>query len=596
MNWSRSVSRAWQTLRALAADSGLQFTTWPATRALCTRDSLRSDLRAALNVALMAFPQGMAYALIAGLPVSFGIYCSAVACLITPWFTSSRLIVPGPTNATAVVVLGALIGLPPQLDRVAVLSLIVLLVGLMLVAAAFLKLANLAQYVSRSVVIGYLAGAACLILANQAQHILGFRIAEATTFLDMCRETVLLAPKTDWHALALGAVTFGLWWSVGKKFPGAPVVFVTLIGASGLAFLLRGVGWNFSMLHSLPIGHWPLSSPHLTAALFAQVLPAALAIAHFVMIEAKFLSKTIASRTGEEVNLNQDLLSLGLANLGCAFTSGMPASISPVRSTLNFTSGARTPVSCLISGLICAVGVLGFGPLIGYVPLPSLAVVVVCTAASLIDWHHIHVALRATRSDGIVLITTFVVALLAPISAAIFIGIAVSIALFLRKAGHTHLVEYVFNEQGQLREAHAPDERMNPRICIVHVEGELFFGAADVFRQHIRLASQDPLIRVVILRLKNARNLDATSVLALEDLIRALRENGRHLLISGATRDTYRVFKNAGLLELLGRENFFLASNENPTQSTKRALVRAQALIGESEAEVKLFYPHDPMI
>jgi SulP family sulfate permease len=326
------------------------------------------------------------------------------------------------------------------------------------------------------------------------------------------------------------------------------------------------------------------------------MLPAAFAIAHFAMLEAKFLAKTIASRTGQEINLNQDLLSLGLANLGCAFASGMPASVSPVRSTLNVNSGAQTPVACLFSGLLCAGAVITLGPLIGYIPLPSLAVVVICTAVSLIDWHHIEVSLKATKSDAIVLLTTFISALIAPISAAIFIGVATSIALFLRKAGNTKMVEYVFNPDGQLREAHNASERMSPKISIVHVEGELFFGAADMLRQHIRTVGLDPLMRVVILRMKNARNLDATSVLAMEELIRTLRNSGRHLLISGATRQTYQVLKNAGIIELLGRKNLFMASASNPNVSTRNALRRAQQILGERDAEVQVYYSHDPMI
>ena len=159
--------------------------------------------------------------------------------------------------------------------------------------------------------------------------------------------------------------------------------------------------------------------------------------------------------------------------------------------------------------------------------------------------------------------------------------------LYLRKASRPYLVEYEFNEEGTLREA---EKRQNPSISIVHVEGELFFGAAELFRTQIQRSCVDPNLRVIILIMKNARHLDATSVIALEDLIGFLRDKGRHLIISGATKEVYRVVRNSGLIDFLGRENFFMYTPKNPNISTRNALVRAQELLGTDKAEVKIYY------
>jgi SulP family sulfate permease len=244
----------------------------------------------------------------------------------------------------------------------------------------------------------------------------------------------------------------------------------------------------------------------------------------------------------------------------------------------------------MMSGLMCAAGILLLGPTIRFIPLPALAVVVMCTAVYLVDWHQIQVSWRATRSDAAVLLTTFLAALLTPLDFAIFLGVAASIVLFLRKAGSPQLVEYTFNDEGNLTEVVANAPRQNPHISIIHVEGELFFGAAELFREEIRRLCDDGNVKVVILRLKNARHLDATSVLALEELVHHLRQSGRHLLLSGASRDVYRVLRNSGLLDVLGKENFFLASPRNPNYSTREALRRAQQLLGETEAEVRIYF------
>ena len=171
--------------------------------------------------------------------------------------------------------------------------------------------------------------------------------------------------------------------------------------------------------------------------------------------------------------------------------------------------------------------------------------------------------------------------------------------LYLRKASRPHLTEYAFNEEGHLAEASPGKDigaaaesvkRTNPAISIVHVEGELFFGAAELFRTQIQLACSDPNLRIIVLRLKNARHLDATSVMALEELIVSLRVSERDVIISGASREVYRVLRNSGVLKVLGRENIFINSAKNPNMSTRKALIRAQELLGTEEADVRIFY------
>jgi SulP family sulfate permease len=159
-------------------------------------------------------------------------------------------------------------------------------------------------------------------------------------------------------------------------------------------------------------------------------------------------------------------------------------------------------------------------------------------------------------------------------------------------------VEYEINDDGALRELDGKNARPNPAISIVHVEGNLYFGAADLFRTQVQIAAADPNLKVVILRMKNARHLDATSVMALDDLIKHMRREGRHVIISGATRDVYKVLKQSGVLGTIlegcdrsqGETNLFFTSPSNPNLSTRDALIRAQELLGTKEADIKIFY------
>ena len=554
------------------------------------RQKFRQDFRASVEVALLALPQGMAYALIAGLPIQCGLYACAIGALIGPLFASSRFGVLGPTNATSVLVLSSYLLLGSHVDKLGSLALLLTMTGLFLTIGSFCRMASLTQYISRSVVVGYITGAALLIIANQIHLALGFALPETRTFLEMLVQTVTGLGATQWPSLVLSLVTLMTWWILEKRFPKIPSVALTLILASLVAHFLATKDWKVACLQPLPAGSWSIHLPEIRPAWISQLASTALALAIFATIEGTSITKTLAHRAGDRLDGNQEIFSYGLANLGCALFGGMPCSGSLTRSTLNWNSGAVTQLAAFWSGVLCTLGILIFGPLIGYIPIPALAVLVVCVGVSLINPHQIRIAMASTRSDGIVFLTTFVASLLTPLDFAIYLGVGASIVLFLRKAGRPKLVEYTFDSAGSLMEK--PEEAPDPLpfVSIIHVEGELFFGASELFREEIRRVCQDAGLKVVILRLKNAHHLDASSVMAIEELVKFLKETGRHLIISGAERDVYRVLRNSGVLNTIGRDNVFMASPHAPNVSTRRALLRAQQFLGSSDSRVKIFY------
>jgi SulP family sulfate permease len=241
----------------------------------------------------------------------------------------------------------------------------------------------------------------------------------------------------------------------------------------------------------------------------------------------------------------------------------------------------------LSSGAVLLI-LLFLTPVFNYIPVPALAAQLMRIGYRLINRSQIRFSTRSTHSDAVVFFATLGAALFLRLDTAIYIGIGVALALFLQKTSTPLLVEYTFTESGQLAELRDRNQRPNPQISIIHVEGELFFGAADLFQDQVRRQAEDENIRVFILRMKNARHLDATTVMALESLHDYLRKTGRYLLISGSSPDVTRVLRNSGLLKQIGEENIFPAEI-NPTIATKRALVRARELLPE-KAEVRLFY------
>lgn len=280
---------------------------------------------------------------------------------------------------------------------------------------------------------------------------------------------------------------------------------------------------------------------------------------------------------------------MGLANIGCALYQGMPASGSLTRSQLNWDSGARTAMASVVAGLICAVGAYTVGPFTHFIPTSVLAVLVITIGVSLINRHVIRVVWNATRSDRLVFVLTFLSAFFIRLDFAIVLGTAVSVLLFLRKAAQPELTEYAPDQEGQMTPLRHEDKKGKAEISIVHVEGDLFFGASELFRDQMRRVCEQESLRIVILKMRNAYHLDATSVLALEELIRYMREQDRYLLISEVRKDAIRIFRNSGLIGIIGRENIFPDRPSNPTFATARALRRATQLLGDKEADIRIY-------
>lgn len=558
----------------------------------------RKDLRAGLNVALLAFPQGMAYAAIAGLPIQYGIFGSAVAAILGPLLSGSRFIILGPTNATAVLIFASFLGMgvTGATEKATLIALVVLLSGIFLVAGALLKVANLIQYISRSVVTGYITAAAIYIIVNQAKKALGFdfELPEGSTFLTVLVLTLKNLPASHLPTLLLSAVAGGLYCLLNRRFRMLPNVAITLVAVSllhtGLLSLFPGNAafGGIATLNAITASDWQVTLPSLKPGLVSELASVALVIAFLSVLEGTSIGKSLASRAGQRLDSNQEMLGMGLANIGCAFYQGMPASGSLTRSQLNADSGAATPLASIISGLLCALGAYTLGPFTSHIPVCVLAVLVIFIGFSLINRHVLRVVWHATTSDRMVFIATFLAALLVRLDFAIILGTAVSVLLFLRKAAQPELTEFTQDDSGQLTPV-KDSAQGSAEISIVHVEGDLFFGASELFRDQMRRVCEKLSLKVVILKMRNAYHLDATSVLALEELIRYMREQDRTLLVTEVREDAVRIFRDSGLMEIIGRENIFPDDPGNPTLATARGLRRAVQLLGGAEADVRIF-------
>lgn len=564
------------------------------------------DTKAALDVALVGLPQGMAFAAMAGLDSIYGIMAATVGTFIAPLFTRCSLTVSGPSNATAFMLASFFLASSPaiQSQPAVFVPLIVFLAGLVCVIGAFVKATEMLQFVSRSVLVGYITGAATLIIASQLRYVMGINDVNAgSSFFTMSSAIIENLDKVQWQPIVLGVLSFLMFIPLKKHFKFLPTFAVILLTMSVLNWVLcqpwaGGYFADVRMLKDFTMSDLTCSPPDITvlADCFAEIFPVVIGIAFLSTLEQTVMSKTISAKTGEPLNLNQDTFAVGMANIGSAFTTSLPCSASLTRSMLNYTAGAATRFSGVYCGLMCLgiTFVLASFPLISRIPHCVLAALVLANAVSLYDRKLLRICFRSTPGDAAVLLITFVAALLLPLHVAIFVGVIISVSIFLRKASKPELVEYTFDDRGTLLEVNDNAKRL-PQISIVHVEGDLFFGAADLFRKQVARIAEDPSLAVIVLRMRNARNLDATSVCALEELIKFTREKGRHLIISGAGREVYRILKKSGVLQVLQancgekESNIFLFEPKNPNISTRYALKRAQQLLGSQQADISIY-------
>jgi SulP family sulfate permease len=562
-----------------------------------SRAKLRTDALAAATVAMVSIPQAMGFALLAGLPPQMVLGCVVMGGFVAALFFSSRHVVFGPSNSLSLLLASTFITLRGSaLGPGELAVLLALLIGVIQLGAGLLRFGQVTQFISRSVIIGYSAAVGVLLALSQLHHLLGVGREPGASLWSAPYQAArrALAGEVNLWSVGVALAAFLIFILIKRLRPRWPDALLGLILLSALdwwldlsAFGVANLGQGNAIRATLPdFSGVPLTIREL--ATLRDLLTPALAIALLGMLEAVSISKSYSIRSGEEVDTNRELVAMGLGNLASGLFAAMPGSASFARSAANYQAGARSQVSGLLSSLGVLAFVVALSPLVNHLPVPALAAALIRVGWNLVDRDQIRIAARSTRSDALALGGTFLAAMLLPLDMAIYFGVVLALFLALRKASSPTLVEYVFNDTGQLAER-AAARREHPQVAIIHVEGELFFGAADLFQSHVRRQVEREDLKVVILRLKNARHLDATTVFALRGLLDYLRHTDRHLLISGVHGDVLRVLRRSGLLAHLGADHVFPAEL-NPNLATKKALEHAHRLLAGQQPEMRIFY------
>lgn len=561
---------------------------------------LRYDCMAALAVALMTIPQSIAYSLLAGLPPTAGLFSAIFGAIFVAAFGSSRQLISGPSTGTAILIQTAIADTlansfesihPYQKEAMAlhILTQIVLIMGLIQIAAAFFNVSKLLQFVSRPVILGYFAGILVAIVVTQIFHFTGVPSASgADSILIQGWKFLSHALKINPFTVLVGAVSLGsllLLRRIAKNFPDALIMLIlAALLADGLNYWMQQpVVARLGDIEMIKTPIPALKLPFLDLGLISKIFPEALAISLLAILEVFSISRNFAARTGQQVQVNQDVFSLGLGNVLVSFVSGsLPASGSVTRTSLNFRMGARTRLAAILSGIFTAIIIFLGWSLVKHIPLAALAALLMATVPALMNWSEIKLCFKATREDAWVFLMTFLSCLLFTLDVAFFIGILLSIGTYLRRSATPTLVEYAFNSKGRLMIIN-PREDVHRKVRIIGIGGELYFASADVFQTALQAIAEDRNVQAIVLRLNNVYHMDASMCLAILRLYETLKTSGRFLVISGLTEEVWHVFHRAGLVKQIGLDNLYFTDESNPQFSTWKACLRAQELIHKKE-------------
>jgi len=530
-----------------------------------SRDFL-PDLIAGVTVGLVALPLAMAFAIASGLTPQAGIYCAIITGFLISSLGGSRFQIGGPTGAFVVVVAGII-----SEYGVDGLFMCTMMAGVMLVIMGLTGTGSAVKYIPRPVIIGFTNGIALVIASTQLKDFLGLTIEVPGEFIGRIEAIAANVGAVSIDSLTLGGATLALlivWARFIKRIPAYIVaLFAGTIAASALQLDVATIGSRFGGIPSgLPDFHVPAFRPELILTLLSP----AFTVAMLGAIES-LLSAVVADRMGgDRHNPNTELFAQGVANIASPLFGGLPATGALARTATSIRSGARSPVAGMVHA-VTLLGVLMFGSgLASYVPLPVLAAILFVVAWNMGEWREIREITKQTHADVLVWLVTFVLTVLADLTVAVEVGMAMATLLFIRRVTRTTTVSRVTPEYIESGRPHILQDKTIPDyVAIFRIHGPFLFGSTD--KLHDIAATADSLPPVVILRLRNMTAVDGTGLSAIEELAADLRKKGRTLVICGAPAQPAGAMRKAEFHERLGPANI--------CTSVQEALERAAALI-----------------
>lgn len=563
-----------------------------------TAADAKADLIAGLTVASVAVPQAMAYSVLAGLPPAYGLYTAIVMTAVGSLFSASRQLVNGPTNVISIAVGATIAGFATDQERIQAAVLIAFLVGAIQLGITFLRLGDLTRYISHSVVVGFTLGAGSLLFFDQIRNLFAWkqRGNPHDQFLVRLWETWSQADTphsaTTWIGLGSIVLVVLLRWLKGRfKAPLFPELITVVVVMAGITAWLGLDAQGVAVIGEVPTSMPPFAVPRLEYSVMSDLASSAFAIATLGLLEAIAMAKGIAAVTKQRLDISQQCLSEGLANMAGSFFHCFPGSGSLTRSAIAQQAGAVSQWSGVIGAAAVAIIMMIFAPYARFVPKAALAGILIVTSVRMVDWKALRFHLKATPFDRAIVIATAISAVAISVEFCVLIGVFLSFVLAVPRAGRMRVTEFVVNKDDGLIHERLPEDEHEPRVLVFGLEGELFFGSNTALERHLDHVEErlEKETKFVVLRVKRLHNPDAVGLHQLVDAVLSIRAKGVEVLLCGVRTDLYEALERTDTLDKLGRDTLFLEQQVRQT-STLQAIRHAYERLGAPPSLRPLHY------
>lgn len=532
------------------------------------KQDLTGDLSAGLTVGVMLIPQGMAYAMIAGLPPIYGLYASTLPLIIYALLGTSRQLAVGPVAMVSLLTatgVGTLAAGGTEAYIVLAITL-AFLVGLIQFLLGAFRLGFLVNFLSHPVISGFTSAAALIIGLSQLKHLLGVDIARSHHVHEILWEAIAQFGEIHWSTFAIGVGGILLIKGARRLHKSIPGPLLAVVFGILVVWLAGMAEQGVKIVGDVPGGLPRFSVPSFEFSMLQDLMPIALAIALVSFMESIAVAKAIQSKhKNYKVIPNQELIALGMANIGGSFLQSYPVTGGFSRTAVNDQAGAKTGLASIISALLIVLTLLFLTPLFYYLPKAILASVIMVAVFGLIDVKEARHLWRADRSDFWMLVITFVATLSLGIEQGIGIGVLLSLAWIIFRTSRPHIAEIArvpgttfYRNVDRFEAVEARED-----LLIVRPDAQLYFANMGFFRERLEeMIRSKPKLKTIILNAASINDIDSSAMHALSDLVNELRNENLQVLFTGVKGPVRDAMAKGGMMEKLGGNNFFMSVHE----------------------------------
>ncbi len=527
--------------------------------------SFRGDFIAGITVAAVLIPQSMAYAMLAGMPPVYGLYAATIPSLIGALWGSLRQLATGPIAITSLLVLSTLTPFaePGTASYIELAFILSFMVGILYLGIGLLHLGQLMSFISHSAVKGFTSAVALIIIATQIPHFLGTTISRHEFILPMLLEIVRKLPSTHIPTFVMGLAAFSIIYSIKKYRPNFPSGLLAIVITSIAVFAFQLHDRQIAVVGMIPKGLPFLNVPFSDFYTISSLIGPSVVIALVSFAETYSVGKALSAQSKQKVNVDQELIGQGMANLAGSFFQSYPVSGSFSRSAINYACGAKTGISSVTASLIVVLALLFLTPLFTYIPKATLAALIISAVLLLFHPKEIIVLWKMNRDDGIVASIVFVMALVTKPDYALLIGVMSSLIFFLWKTMHPCIVRVAKDpERNIFVNGDISGKPSCPQLVHLRSDNCIFFANAEYTVEQLfkRVDEHQTPVRFLLLDFQAVGFIDITGTDELRVLNDELKTRSIQLALMNVHLPVIQVFKSSGFIKEVDPE--FIITNE----------------------------------